>query len=325
LTRQTNLQQESHVFRLVIIGTLSAAFFSSTFILNRAMSLEGGHWVWSASLRYLFMLVFLLGGLTLLGKGTVLRQLLRLYRQHWLFWTLAGTTGFGLFYSLICFSASYAPGWVVATTWQTTILASPLVLLFFGKRTPTRALLFIGLIFAGIVLVNLEHATVSSLRELLLGAVPVLIAAIVYPLGNQMVWEAQKGGYKAIPAIQAPVLENPFSRIILLSVGSLPFWLVLILLTEPAAPSAGQWLNTALVALFSGVIATGLFLQARHLTTNSYEISAIDSTQSTEVVFTLLGEVLLLGAVLPGTLGFIGIALTVTGLVFYVKAQYSGA
>lgn len=306
-----------------MLGTLSAAFFSSTFILNRAMSLEGGHWVWSASLRYLFMLVFLVGGLMLLGKMTTLRQILQVYRQHWLFWTLAGTTGFGLFYSLICFSAAYAPGWVVATTWQTTILATPLVLLFFGKRTPTKALLFIAIIFSGIVLVNLEHATTASFGDLALGAVPVLLAAIAYPLGNQMVWEAQKGGHKLLPSIQDPVLENPFSRIILLSLGSIPFWLVLILLTNPAAPSAGQWLNTSLIALFSGVIATGLFLHARHLASNSYEISAIDSTQSTEVVFTLLGEVLLLGAVLPGPLGVIGIALTVTGLVFYVKAQYS--
>ncbi len=311
------------MFRLVAIGILSAAFFSSTFILNRAMSLEGGHWVWSASLRYAFMLAFLVGGLIMAGRARVLSQILTVFRQHWIFWTVAGTTGFGFFYSLICFSASYAPGWVVATTWQTTILATPLVLLFFGKRTPYRALLFIGLIFAGIVLVNLEHAVTSSLGELLLGAVPVLIAAIVYPLGNQMVWEAQKGGHRLIPDIRDPVLGNPFARIILLTLGSVPFWILLILVTSPAAPSAGQWLNTALVALFSGVIATGLFLHARHLAANSYEISATDATQSTEVVFSLLGEVLLLGGAMPGSLGFIGIALTVTGLVFYVKAQYS--
>lgn len=311
--------------RLIALGIFAAAFFSSTFILNRAMSLQGGDWVWSASLRYLFMLLFLTGGLLLSGKRAVLRQILRLFRRHWRFWTLAGSTGFGLFYSLICFSASFAPGWVVATTWQVTILATPLVLLAFGRPTPIRALLFIGLIFTGIILVNLEHAQTSSWQDLVLGGLPVLVAAIAYPLGNQMVWEAQKGGYKRIPHIQDPVLENPFARIYLLALGSLPLWVILVLATGPSPPSAGQWLNTALVALFSGIIATGLFLQARHLATNSYEISAIDSTQSTEVIFSLLGEVLLLGGVLPGWLGWAGIALTTTGLVFYVKAQYRPA
>jgi hypothetical protein len=41
--------------RLLGAGLLAALFFSSTFILNRAMSLEGGHWVWSAALRYGWM------------------------------------------------------------------------------------------------------------------------------------------------------------------------------------------------------------------------------------------------------------------------------
>lgn len=310
------------MFRLILIGILSAAFFSSTFILNRAMSLEGGHWVWSACLRYAFMLVFLVFGLLLSGRVAVLGRLFRVYCRHWRFWTLAGTTGFGVFYAMICFSASYAPGWVVATTWQTTILATPLVLLLFGRRTPAKALLFIGLIFAGIVLVNVEHAITSSVDDLLLGALPVLVAAIAYPLGNQMVWEAQKGGHKRIPDIRDPALNNAFSRIILLTIGSIPFWILLLLLTSPAAPTTGQWFNTALVALLSGVVATGLFLHARHLAADSYEISAIDATQSTEVVFSLLGEVLLLGGLLPGVPGFAGIALTVTGLVFYVKSQY---
>jgi len=313
------------VIRLIFVGILSAAFFSSTFVLNRAMSLQGGHWVWSASLRYLFMLVFLVVGFLLLKRTLALRQIFKLFFQYWFFWTLAGTTGFGLFYSLICFSASYAPGWVVATTWQTTILATPLVLFLFGKRTPSRALFFIAIIFAGIILVNLDLAKSASLQDLLLGGLPVLLAAIAYPLGNQMVWEAQKGGHKLIPNIQDPVLENPFSRIILLSLGSFPFWVILILLTHPSAPSSDQWFNTALVALLSGVIATGLFLQARHLASNSYEISAVDSTQSTEVVFSLLGEVFLLGGLWPGALGMVGILFVVTGLVFYVGAQYRTA
>jgi len=313
------------MLHIISLGILAAAFFSSTFILNRAMSLQGGHWLWSACLRYLFMLLFLLGGLLLTGRCGKIKPMFQLFIRYWYFWIPTGTCGFGFFYALICFSASYAPGWVVATSWQTTILATPLILLLFGKKTPTRALLFIGLIFGGILLVNLEFAQTASATQLFAGALPVLVAAFAYPLGNQLVWEAQKGQHKWIPAIQDPVLKNPFSRIILLSLGTLPFWLLLLLIVQPAAPSAAQWFQTALVALFSGIIATGLFLHARQLAENSYELSAIDATQSTEVLFSLLGELLFLGGVMPGNLGLVGVLMVIGGLVFYLKAQYQPA
>jgi len=310
------------MIRLVLLGLVSAGFFSSTFILNRAMSLAGGHWVWSAVLRYAFMLAYLAGGLIVLGKIRTLRAILAAYRSHWFFWTLAGTTGFGIFYSMLCFSASYAPGWVVATTWQTTILASPLVLLVFGRKVPPKALFCIAVIFAGILLVNLDLAETASLREAALGALPVLLAAIAYPLGNQLVWEAHKGSHRLIPEIADELLENAAYRIFLLTLGSVPFWLFLVLVTAPPPPSPGQWLNTALVALFSGIVATGLFLHARHLAGDAVELAAIDATQSGEVIFSLLGEVLFLQGALPNASGLAGILLTLAGLTFYIASQY---
>lgn len=309
------------MLKLIGIGTLSALFFSSTFILNRAMSLEQGHWLWSASLRYGWMLAFLVCGLLLAGKTETLRNLLRLYRQHWLFWTLTGSTGFGVFYALLSFSASFAPGWVIATTWQTTILASPLVLLLFGRRVPLKAIIFIFIIFAGILLVNVEQLEMSSWRELLLGGLPVLVAAVAYPLGNQILWEAQRGGNRFIPHIKDPALDDAFNRILLLTLGTVPFWLLLIVWVAPPPPSTGQVINTALVAIFSGVIATSLFLQARHLAKDAYQISAIDATQSCEVLFSLLGEIILLQGLFPGQKGWLGIILTVVGLTLYIRVQ----
>ena len=108
------------MLRLILTGVLAALFFSSTFVLNRAMSLEGGHWLWTASLRYGWMLVLLCIWLSVTGRAILALQALRLYCKHWVFWTLAGCVGFGVFYALISFSASYAPGWVVAATWQMT-------------------------------------------------------------------------------------------------------------------------------------------------------------------------------------------------------------
>ena len=34
------------MLRLMLLGLAAGMFFSATFILNRAMSLEGGHWYW---------------------------------------------------------------------------------------------------------------------------------------------------------------------------------------------------------------------------------------------------------------------------------------
>ena len=56
------------MFRLLALGLLAALFFSSTFVLNRAMSLAGGPWLWTAVLRYAYMLLFLLVGLVLGGR-----------------------------------------------------------------------------------------------------------------------------------------------------------------------------------------------------------------------------------------------------------------
>jgi drug/metabolite transporter (DMT)-like permease len=307
--------------RLISLGSLAALFFSSTFVLNRAMSLQGGHWAWTASLRFGFMLIFLII-LLLVTKGwKALVDVKNIFFKHWLFWILAGGIGFGVFYSLITFSSQYAAGWVVATTWQTTILATPIVLVFFGRKVPSKGLLLTGIIFIGIVLVNIEHAKVTSLHDVLFSALPVLIAAFAYPIGNQLVWEARMGYNSRIPKIDHPILENGFARVLLLTLGSLPFWIALLLLSSPPAPTRGQFLSTALVALLSGVIATTLFLYARHLCQKPYEIAAVDATQSMEVVFSLMGEIIFLGGKLPGILGLTGVALTIIGLIFYMRSQ----
>ena len=307
--------------RLIAIGTLAALFFSSTFVLNRAMSLQGGHWVWSSSLRFGFMLV-LLAALLLITQGKrALKDVKDIFIRHWGFWIAAGSVGFGVFYSLITFSSQYAAGWIIATTWQTTILATPIVLMFFGRKVPTKGLVLTGLIFIGIVLVNIEHAGMTSTREVLFGALPVLAAAFAYPIGNQLVWEARMGQHPHIPQIHHPVLENAFARVLLLTLGSIPFWIVLLIFTRPPAPTSGQLFSTALVALLSGVIATSLFLYARHLCLHSYEIAAVDATQSMEVIFSLIGEIIFLGGGIPGPIGVAGVALTIIGLIAYMRIQ----
>ncbi len=45
--------------RPLLLGVLAALFFASTFVLNESMQVGGGHWAYSASLRFLFMIPFL--------------------------------------------------------------------------------------------------------------------------------------------------------------------------------------------------------------------------------------------------------------------------
>ncbi len=307
--------------KIIITGSLAALFFSSTFVLNRAMSLEGGHWVWTASLRYLWMILLLAGWMLASGKSTLLKQTMVLFKTHWIFWTTAGSVGFGVFYALISYSATYAPGWVVATTWQSTILATPLVLLGFGRKISFRAMALTAVVFTGVVMVNVEHAASTPLSFVLLGALPVLGAAFAYPIGNQMVWEAREGGGRYIPAIEHPAMADGFARVLLLSLGSLPLWLILILITAPPLPSSGQLVMTGTVALLSGAIATTLFLNARHAASNASELAAADCTQAMEVIFALIGEYLFLDASLPNLLGTLGIGMTIIGLILYIRVQ----
>lgn len=309
-----------HMTVLILIGLLSGLFFSSTFILNRVMSLEGGHWVWSACLRYAYMIVFLMVLLPLFQGIKAPGRVFQLFFKHLTFWIITGSIGFGGFYALICFSADHAPGWVIASTWQLTIIATLVVLTGFGRSFPKKIWVFSSIIFLGVLMVNLSHAEVLTAKDLLLGGFPVLIAAFCYPVGNQLVWEAKKG-HTHLPDIGSPVLENPFNKVLLMSLGSIPFWLILVVINTPPPPSRGQLINTALVAFFSGVCATSLFLFARNRSAKASELAAVDATQSSEVVFAMVGEVLILNSPLPNSIAMAGIFLIFAGLALFIGFQ----
>ena len=219
---------------------------------------------------------------------------------------------------------SPAPGWVVATTWQLTIIASLVVLVCFGRVFPRKTWFFSLLVLAGVLTVNLNSAEMSTVTDLLQGGFPVLIAAFCYPTGNQLVWEA-KNGNRHLPNIEDPLLENPFNKVLLMSLGSLPFWVLLLVISRPPPPSSGQLAHTALVALFSGIFATSLFLYARNRSRRASELAAVDATQSSEVIFAMIGEVLILGAPLPSGRALAGILLVFAGLALFIRFQEARA
>jgi drug/metabolite transporter (DMT)-like permease len=83
-------------------------------------------------------------------------------------------------------------------------------------------------------------------------------------------------------------------------------------------PSIGQSVQSGLVAICSGVIATVLFFQATDLVRgNMQKLAAVEATQSMEVLFSLIGELLLLHTALPTPLSWVGIILVMGGMVLH--------
>jgi drug/metabolite transporter (DMT)-like permease len=306
------------MIQLILLGLLSSAFFSATFILNRAMSLSGGHWVWTSSLRFVHMF-FLLIILIAITKGVnYLSDVTKIFIKNFKFWLLAGSIGFGIFYSMLCYAADHAPGWVVAGTWQITVIATPIVLFLFKETIPRRGVFFSVLIFVGILLIQFhKEESELAIKHIFYGVIPVIIAAFAYPTGNQLLNFAKHGNHSLIPHIDSSILQDAPTCVLLMTMGSIPFWIVLLLISNPPPPLKSQIINTGIVAISSGIIATSIFYKARNSTKSPYVISAIDATQSGEVIFSLAGEILLLNGVLPELAGGTGIVIIVLGIVGY--------
>lgn len=302
----------------ILIGICSAFFFAFTFVLNASMELSGGSWIWSASLRYLFMVPLLLG-VVLARKN--LRPLFTEMRKQpgmWLWW---GTVGFGLFYAPLCFAAAYSPGWLIAGTWQITIISGTLLAPLFWEtistdkgpmqtrgKIPVKGLIMSLLILLGIILMQVEHAKSLPLESLLLGVIPVLIASFAYPLGNRKMMELCEGRL------------DTFQRVLGMTIASLPFWLVLSLygLSTVGLPSKEQSFQALLVALFSGVVATVLFFKATDMVRgNMRKLASVEATQSMEVLFALAGELLFLSIPLPSPLSWCGMIVVVLGMILH--------
>ncbi|MFB5194314.1 multidrug resistance efflux transporter family protein [Neobacillus sp. KR4-4] len=304
--------------RPIILGILAAFFFAFTFILNRSMDQSGGSWIWSASLRYFFMVPFLL--IIVIGRKNLKPLLWDLKKNPggWLLWS---SVGFGLFYGPICFSAAYAPGWLIAATWQVTIISGSLLAPFFYERVMTKKgpilqkgkIPFKGLgmsliILLGIILMQMEQANQISIGVISLGILPVLIASFAYPLGNRKMMDICGGRL------------DVFQRVLGMTLASLPLWIVLSIfgLFTIGTPSKGQIIQSGLVAITSGVIATILFFKATDLVRgNMQKLAAVEATQSVEVLFAVIGELLLLNSAFPTLLSWWGMGLVMVGMILH--------
>lgn len=153
--------------RSIILGIISAFFFAFTFIMNRKMNLEGGSFLWSASLRYLFTLP-MLWVLMLFGdrRGRVHAHI----RRHPLEWLLWSTVGFGLFYLPLSMASAFGPSWLVAASWQITIVAGVLLTPLFGQKLPVSGLIMGCVILVGVALVQVDQISRISAAAVTAGS-----------------------------------------------------------------------------------------------------------------------------------------------------------
>ena len=295
----------------IIIGILAAFFFGFTFIFNHSMELDGGSWLWSASLRYFFMVPFLIAIVWMRGGFKRLTAEVKRAPQSWLRWSFVG---FVLFYAPLTFAAAYGPGWLVSGTWQFTIVAgvllAPLFLASSGIRhkIPLTSLAISGIILIGIVLIQIPQANSASLHMVMLSILPVIIAAFAYPLGNRKMMDVCGGRL------------DTFERVLGMTIASMPAWIIMAIwaVVTVGLPSSSQVFQSLLVAISSGVIATTLFFiatdRARH---NQGKLAAVEATQSTEVLFVIVGEILLLGVMMPTSLAFVGVGIIIIGMLLH--------
>ncbi|HZG13808.1 MAG TPA: multidrug resistance efflux transporter family protein [Candidatus Bathyarchaeia archaeon] len=304
--------------KLILLGILSAFFFTFTFVLNRAMDLSGGSWIWSASLRYFFMVPFLLA---IVAMRRNMPQLLAEMKKNWQEWLLWSFVGFGLFYGPICFAAAYGPGWLMAGTWQITIVAGTLLVPFFydeiqtekgmmrvRQQIPMKGLLMSLVILLGVALMQLQEARGLAIHEVLYGVVPMVIAAFAYPLGNRKMMAVTQGRL------------DTFQRLLGMTLASLPCWILLSIygLAVDGPPSMEQAGQSLIVAISSGVIATALFFRATDLAKgNPQKLAAVEATQAAEVLFAVILESLLLAGHWPSPWSFMGMGLVIAGMVLH--------
>ncbi|KQL46314.1 hypothetical protein AN963_15215 [Brevibacillus choshinensis] len=291
--------------RAIMLGVVASLFFATTFVLNRAMELSGGSWLYSASLRYLFMIPFLLLIVGLRGRLRPLWVEMRAHPWQWVVWSFIG---FVLFYAPLCFAAIYSPGWLIAGTWQVTIIAGSLLVPLFGQKIPYKGLLMSLLILAGVALMQMHEASSVGVKELMFGIVPIVVAAFAYPLGNRKMMALTQGRIDA------------YQRVLGMTIASLPFWLLLgiwAMVTE-GPPSSSQTVQSLLVALASGIVATVLFFQATDMAKgNAQQLAVVEATQAGEVVFAVILEVLFLSVALPGVWSSVGMLLVIVGMVLH--------
>jgi len=296
----------------IALALLSALFFTLTYVLNRASVGVGGFWAWTAALRYLITLPLLLPLMPWQGGiGPVWRAM----RAHPLAWLRCSAIGFVAFYLLLAHAAASGPAWLIAGSFQFTVIAGMLcapLLYRDGRRQMPRAALAVGAaIFAGVLLLQAGNARGALDSGAWLALASVLAAAILYPLGNRLLLLHLERTGESLNATQ---------RVFGMTLASQPLWWLVAAYawTQAGAPPPAQvWLAGG-VALSAGVIATILFFQATGMVRDQpAALGAAEAMQAAELLFASVLGVAFLHESWPHGAAVWGAAMVVLGIVAF--------
>lgn len=290
--------------KAIILGIAGAFFFAFNFILIRSMNLDGGFYLWTAVLRYVFTLPLLA---FLLIRNNGFSKVFKSISQKPAQWFIWSTVGFGLFYAPLSAASIYGESWFTAAIWQFTIVAGVLLTPFFGKKIPSKNLLCSCIIVAGIIIMQASKIKLGVQADWPMLILTMGIAAFSYPLGNR----------KMMQVIDGEGLTTP-QRVFGMTLCSMPFWLICAVWSYAQAglPTGSQCFQSFLIALLAGVVATILFFTATDFVSHDpKKLAVIEATQSGEVVFTVLMGVLMLKDSMPDKMAMIGIGIIVVGMV----------
>ncbi|MCR8998289.1 multidrug resistance efflux transporter family protein, partial [Brevibacillus laterosporus] len=168
------------------------------------------------------------------------------------------------------------------------------------------SLRFSFIILIGVILMQVNQAGHISAQAFLLGFIPVVIGAFLYPLGNRKMMELCQGRI------------DTFQRTLGMAISSLPVAIILGIYGTATVglPTGSQFVQALLLALFSGVIASILFFLAPDMAKNNMGLlAAVESTQSGTMIFTVLGEVILLNGSFPRGLSLLGMIVVIIGMI----------
>lgn len=299
----------------VAIALASALFFTCTYVLNRAAATDGGHWAWTAALRYLFTLPLMAAMLLAMPGLGGMKPVWRAIRAHpgpWLLWS---GIGFVLFYVLLSYAAASGPSWLVAGTFQLTVIAGMLCAPFLYRdaraRIPLPALVAGIVVVGGVLLMQVGHGGGRLDRDAWVALIAVAVSAFAYPLGNRgLLLHLERAGIEL----------NATQRVFGMTLASQPLWWAVsaYAFAKAGEPPAGQMLFAAGVALGAGVIATVLFFQATGMVRNDpTALAAAEAMQAAEILFATLIGALWLGEAWPQGRALWGALVVVVGIVAF--------